>query len=264
MNALLTTVVAVSGAGLALWGFVGALRHRHRVRGRAGSPRARRVAVIAYAVGGLLVLVPDLIAGLVVAGGPSSSQAVAVVGFLVATIYRLFVVVLLGLGAAAIGLTSRGVTTRVHRGATEVSTVIARVPRPVDLTHARMRRQAGMGSFPREWESLIEHDRSLARRLLEQGNHFEPTAHHGVLRDFSDPVTVAAMEALVECDRVRTPLPPRGTRDVLATDYGRAVAAFEAAVVAAEANATQSGTAQTSAAHTPARTAAQSHARTAV
>jgi hypothetical protein len=36
---------------------------------------------------------------------------------------------------------------------------------------------------------------------------------------------------------VRTPVPPRGTRDVIGTDYGRAVAAFEQAVTAAEANA---------------------------
>ena len=50
-------------------------------------------------------------------------------------------------------------------------------------------------------------------------------------------MTRRAMEALVECDRVRTPEPPRGTRDVLGSEYGRAVAAFESAVVAAEENA---------------------------
>lgn len=237
MHTFLTITTAVSGAGLALWGFVGALRHRHRVRGRVGSPRGRRLAIIAYAVGGLLLLVPDVVAGLVVTAGPSSSEALAVVGFLLASVYRLAVVLVVGLGAAAIGLTSRAVTTRLHRGANEVSTVLARVPRPVDLTHARVRRRAGLHDFPREWEALIEHDRTLARRLLEQGNHFESHGRHGVLRDFTDPVTVAAMEALVECDRVRTPVPPRGTRDVLATDYGRAVASFESAVVAAEAHA---------------------------
>ena len=115
--------------------------------------------------------------------------------------------------------------------------MVAAVPRRVDFEHARLRRRAGSGDFPREWAALIEHDRALAHRLLGQGNHFEETAHQAALRDWSDPVTVRAMEALVQCDRVRTPVPPRGTRDVIGTDYGRAVAAFEQAVTAAEANA---------------------------
>lgn len=246
MHALLTTMLALTGAGLATWGFARALRHRFSVRDRLRSVRGRRSGVILYAVGLLLLFVPDVVAGAVVTAGPAANEATAVLGTLGALIWRAAVLLGGALGALVLLLTSERVTRPVQAG---VVSVVARVPRPIDFAQAKARRRSGLGDFPRQWGELIEHDRLLARRLLDQGNPFEAeTVAHAfaggargadlsVLRDWDDPVTRRAMEALVECDRLRTPVPPRGTRDVLGSDYGRAVAAFDAAVQAAEANA---------------------------
>ncbi|HPF75925.1 MAG TPA: hypothetical protein PLP55_05195 [Phycicoccus elongatus] len=234
MHALLTALLGLTGAGLALWGFGRTLRHRYRARRPGFSRLGRRSGWALYAAGGLLLFLPDVLAGVLVAAGSASSDVTAVLGTLAWLLWRAAVVLGWGIGAIILALTSERVVRPVHGGVTRV---VAAVPRRDDLAHARLRRQAGYGDFPREWAALIEHDRALAHRLLGQGNHFEETAHQAALRDWSDPVTVRAMEALVECDRVRTPVPPRGTRDVIGTDYGRAVAAFEQAVTAAEANA---------------------------
>lgn len=249
MHALLTTLIALVGAGLSTWGFARVLRHRFRVRDLLRSVRGRRTGLVMYAVGGFLLLVPDVVAGALVAAGPVDDSVGAVLGAIGALLWRAAVVLGLGLGALILWLTSAAVTMPVTSG---VRAVIDSVPRRADFTHARWRRQAGLEQFPREWGTLIEHDRALARRLLGQGNHFEAAVvgpfsasasfgaageDLGALRDWHDPVTRQAMEALVECDRLRTPVPPRGTRDVLGSDYGRAVAAFDAAVVAAESNA---------------------------
>lgn len=227
MHALLTALVAAAGAGLAGWGLLRAVRHR--ARGQGGSPRARRTGLWAYAAGGLLLLLPDVLAGLVVAPGAPSSEATALLGTLAGFVWRSGVVLGIGLGAVVLALTGRRVTTTV-------ATLVHRVPRRADLRYARLRHTRA-AEFPREWDALIEHDRALARRLLEQGNSLQERAALDALRDFEDPVTREAMEALVECDRVRTPAPPPGTRDVLGTRYGQAVLAFEDAVAAAEANA---------------------------
>lgn len=236
MHALLTTMLALTGAGLATWGFARTLRHRFSVRDRLRSLRGRRSGVILYAVGFVLLLVPDVLAGAVVASGPADNEATAVLGALGAVIWRAAVVLGCGLGALVLFLTSERVTRPVQAGAVALA---GRVPRRVDFEHARLRRREGLGEFPRQWGELVEHDRALARRLLGQGNGLETDfgAHRSALKDWDDPVTRRAMEALVECDRLRTPVPPRGTRDVLGSDYGRAVAAFDAAVVAAEINA---------------------------
>jgi len=236
VHALLTTVLALTGVGLTVWGFGRALRHRFRV-GRPWSPRARRSGLALYAVGGLLLLLPDVLAGAVVSAGAAGSEAVAVLGTLAWLVWQAAVVLGWGLGAVALGLTSARVMRPALAG---VVRMVSAVPRRVDFEHARLRRRAGYGDFPREWAALIEHDRALAHRLLGQSNHFDDGAQPQVaatLGDWSDPMTRRAMEALVECDRVRTPEPPRGTRDVLGSEYGRAVAAFESAVVAAEENA---------------------------
>ncbi len=258
MHALLTTLVATLGLGLTSWGFARALRHRFAVRDRVRSLRGRRSGVLLYAVGGLVLLLPDLIVSALLAAPPSDDPALAVLGTLGGLLWRAAVVLGMSVGALVLWLTSERVTTPVRAG---IVAAIDRVPRRADFEHAALRRRAGLIDFPREWTALVEHDRALARRLLGQGNHFEaavlgvgatiavPSGHArsavrqapvedlSALRDWHDPVTRRALEALVECDRVRTPVPPRGTRDVLGSDYGRAVAAFEAAVVAAEDNA---------------------------
>lgn len=226
MHALLTTLIALTGAGLAGWGFLRALRFRSRARG-GGSPRARRLGLWTYAAGGLLLLLPDIVAGAVVAPAAAGSEAGAILGTLAAFVWRCAVLLSIGTGGLVLWLTGRWVTESVTR-------TIAMVPRPADFAHLRVRQQPGMREFPTEWDALIEHDRTLARRLLGQGSPFDDDRELASLRDYENPVTRSAMEALVECDRVRTPQPPRGTRDVLGSDYGRAVASFEAAVIAAE------------------------------
>lgn len=240
MHTLLSVVVALAGAGLAGWGFLRALRHRHRVAG-GGSPRARRAGLIGYAVGGLLALLPDVVAGVVVVASAATNDAAAVLGTLALFVYRCAVILGWGIGAVVLAVTGRRVVTAVSRGLSGAREALDRMPRPGDRRQARWRREAGLEDFPREWAALIDHDRALARRLLDQGNHLESGLDVAVLRDYSDPVTVAAMEALVECDRVRTPGPPPGTRDVLATAYGQAVVRFEGAVEAAEKNARRVG-----------------------
>lgn len=242
MHTLLTALLALTGVGVTTWGFLRTLRHRFRVRRPGFSRRGRRTGWIAYAVGGLLLLLPDVVAGLVVTAGAASSEAGAVLGALAWFVWRAAVVLGWLSGALALGLTSERVVRPVHGG---VSRLVDAVPRRIDVTHAIERRRSGLADFPRAWAELIEHDRALAHRLLGQGNHLEAPrtdSSLAALRDWEDPVTRRAMEALVECDRLRTPVPPRGTRDVIGSDYGRAVAAFEQAVVAAEANASERAT----------------------
>lgn len=257
MHTLLTMFLATSGALVSTWGFFRALRHRVGVRQRLRSVRGRRTGVALFVVGGVLLLVPDLIAGLVVAAEPAADSPLAVLGVLGALVWRAAVLLGLMAGGGVLWLTSEQVSGWIRVG---VSAAQQTIPRRADLVHVRARRRGEWANFPREWEALVEHDRALARRLLGQGNHFEaavltsvgtsgdPAGHRrssgpdlSALRDWSDPMTRAALEALVECDRVRTASPPPGTRDLLGSEYGRAVAAFDQAVRAAEDNARARG-----------------------
>lgn len=77
----------------------------------------------------------------------------------------------------------------------------------------------------------------MARRLLAYEHDLELAVNAPVMRDYTDPHTAAAVHAMLACDTVRTTTAPLGIRDVHATPYGQAVAQFQRALEAAEANA---------------------------
>ena len=138
MHSLLTALLGLTGAGLALWGFGRTLRHRYRARRPGFSRLGRRSGWALYAAGGLLLLLPDVLAGVLVAAGSASSDVTAVLGTLAWLLWRAAVVLGWGIGAIILALTSERVVRPVHGGVTRV---VAAVPRRDDLAHARLRRR---------------------------------------------------------------------------------------------------------------------------
>lgn len=227
MHALLTSLIALSGGALAGWGLVRALRARRRGLPPLLARRSRRFALVAYAVGSLLLLLPDQFAGLLVDAGASSSGAASALGFLAALVWRVAVVAGVGVGALVLWLSSERVTAPLGRAARAGLDLLPGSPA---RAAQRLRRREGLTAFPTTWAGLIEHDRDLAHVLLRREGPFDPRFDPTTVPGWDDPDVRHAMEALVACDRLRTSAPPVGMRDVLTTDYGRAVREFELAV----------------------------------
>lgn len=135
-------------------------------------------------------------------------------------------VVTLGSAVLLLGMALGG-----ERIAQAVGRVAVRVPAPRMITG----RSRATSSLPREREALIELDRSLGRRLLGYSS-VDRAAEHPVMNDLDDPRTKAAVEAMLRCDELREEVPPNGWRDLRATPYAEAVAAFRDALAEAEAH----------------------------
>ena len=222
---MLAALVGLLGLGGLAWGTTHYVRSRFSTRLRTRRERHRRIALSVAGAGGIALLIPDLLVGLVVAttGG---SGALATVGWV---LYRLFAVGAIGIAALVMWLTSDPVTAKVRRGR---DAVVASVPFGPARATRRLRRQ--LGSFPQEWNALLEHDRELTRRLLRYQRDADAAASLPTMADLQHPLTNAAVEAMFRCDTLRTSQAPAHAPDVLATDYGRAVAQFDRALRAAE------------------------------
>jgi hypothetical protein len=222
---VLAALIGLLGLGGLAWGTTHYVRSRLSARLQPRRERHRRLALTVVGVSGFALLVPDLIAGLVVAS-TGGSGALAAVGWV---LYRLLALGAIGIAALVMWATSDPVTTRVRRGR---DAVVASVPFGPSRDTRRMRRR--LGSFPQEWNALLEHDRELTRRLLRYQRDADAAASSPTMADLEHPLTKAAVDAMFRCDTLRTMQPPTHVRDVLATDYGRAVAQFDQSLRAAE------------------------------
>lgn len=236
MSAVLTVLTAMTGGTLVLWGWARYLRHRFSRRTR--SVAGRRSGVAIAALGALLSLLPDLPARLVLDTGPAAGGVTGALDTVAMLVWRLAVLVGLGVVFGSMLLTRERVTAPLRAMADRgVATVVSVVPFGAP-GHARaLRRQPGLADFPRDWESVLERDAGLTRRLLDYERDLDRAADLPAMRDHSVPATAQAWRAMQRCDDLRPRAPIGRAGDVLLTDYGRAVAQFEAAVRGAEANA---------------------------
>lgn len=222
---MLAALIGLLGLGGLAWGTTHYVRSRFSTRLWSRRERHRRIALGVAGLGGLALLIPDAIAGLVIAS-TGGSGGLATVGWVV---YRLFALGAIGIAALVMWVTSDPVTSRIRRGR---DTVVSSVPFGPARATRRMRRQ--LGSFPQEWNALLEHDRELTRRLLRYQRDADAAASSPTMADLQHPLTKAAVDAMFRCDTLRTMQPPTRALDVLATDYGRAVAEFDRALRTAE------------------------------
>ena len=220
---MLAALIGLLGLGGLVWGTTHYVRSRLSGRLQARRERHRRTALGVVAVSGTALLIPDVIAGLILTSTGSTSGLAAVGWFL----YRLAI----GISLVVMWLTSDPVTNKVRRGR---DAVVARVPFGPARDVRRMRRSLGAASFPQEWNALLEYDRELTRRLLRYQRDADAAASAPTMADLEHPLTRAAVDAMFRCDTLRTMQPPAHVPDVLATDYGRAVAEFDRALAAAE------------------------------
>jgi hypothetical protein len=249
MGTVLTVLTACAGFALTVWGARHYFRrrfdrNRHTLAGRAHSLAGRQVGAAMVAVGGFLAVFPDLPWGAL--ADPVAQSAVG--GFFSAVfwlLYRLAVVTgLLGLGFSMF-LVSERVTRPLgvaSRRATDA--VVLAMPFGPGRERREIHRQllggydlgggAASRRTPREWGELLTHEQALTARLLRYQRDPEARYNRPSMADFADPVTATALQAMLDADRLRSPMPPRGTRDVLLTDYGRAVVRLGETLRAAE------------------------------
>ena len=224
---MLAALIGLLGLGGLAWGTTHYVRSRLSARLQARRERHRRIALGIVGLSGTALLIPDVIAGVVVAS-TGGSGALTTVGWV---LYRLLALGAIGIAAVVMWLTSDRVTNTVRRGRDAVA---ARVPFGPARDVRRMRRSLGPATFPQEWNALLEYDRELTRRLLRYQRDADAAASAPTMADLEHPLTRAAVDAMFRCDALRTMQPPARVPDVLATDYGRAVAEFDRALAAAE------------------------------
>ncbi|MCA1781487.1 MAG: hypothetical protein ABR500_09225 [Dermatophilaceae bacterium] len=222
---MLAALIGLLGLGGLAWGTTHYVRSRFSARLQPRRERHRRIALATVSVSGFALLAPDAIVGLVIAS-TGGSGTLATVGWV---LYRLLAVGAIGIAALVMWLTSDPVTTRLRR---RRDAVVASVPFGPARTTRRMRRH--LGAFPQEWNGLLEHDRELTRRLLRYQRDADAAASSPTMADLEHPLTKTAVDAMFRCDDLRTMQPPTHVLDILATDYGRAVAQFDQALRAAE------------------------------
>lgn len=237
MSALLTIVVALSGAVLVTWGWARYLRGRFRARDRASAVTVRRSGVVMAVGGGLLLLLPEVPSHLL-SGGSGSTGAESGFGEVATWVWRVGVLAGLTVVYGSMALLRERVTRplreAVGRGA---ATVLSLAPVGPVGGARRMRRMPHLADFPRDRDGLLEYDRALTRRLLDYERDLELGANLPAMRDHTVPTTIAVWAAMGRCDTLRTLAPTGRVVEVLATDYGRAVADFALALATAEENA---------------------------
>lgn len=235
MHALLTIGLGVAGAGLVATGWWRHLVRRRRER--AGAARLPRwPARTAMAVGALLLLVPDVLAGLVVPAPVGTGVGEALVIFL-GVLYRLVVLIGLGVVALSLAMMSEHVLRPLDR-------LRARwMPGPEGRAARALRRTPVGRGLPRDQQALVTYELALGEHLLHYQRDAEAAFDRPALADLSDPVTAAAWQALFHAESLRPQRPLPTSRDVLSTDYGRAVLDLARAVTEAERYAAHAATA---------------------
>jgi hypothetical protein len=230
MATLATVVIALGGVGVVVYGWMRYLRSRFHVRDRARARRGAKIGVALVILGGLLALTPDVLANLAfpaTAAGEAMHGAAQAIGTLAMVLYRMVVLSLMVILGFGMFLTSEYVTSRVRRLR----------ERAEDFTAGlRGRRTPGGAILPRDWDGMVAYDTQLSRRFLDYEN-VDASVNFPVMRDYRDPLTSAALTAMLRCDELRTRTQPAGFRRASETPYGRAVAEFAVALAAAEENA---------------------------
>lgn len=224
---MLAALIGLLGVGALVWGTVHYVRSRLSERLRPRRERHRRLALTVAGIGGTAFLLPDLLAGLI--GSTAGDSGAAAIGWF---LYRLLALGVIGVAALVMWLTSDRVTSKVRL--TRAS-LVAKAPLGPGRQTRRMRRR--LGQFPQEWNELLEHDRALTRQLLAYQRDADVAAARPTMADLENPHTKAAVAAMFRCDELRTTEAPSRVHDVLATDYGKAVADFDRAISLAEAHA---------------------------
>ncbi|MCH8614167.1 hypothetical protein [Arsenicicoccus dermatophilus] len=222
---MIVTAMLVGTGAVAVTAGVGRYaRERWRTRHQ---PTEGRLApgVALTAAGGALVMSPDVLAA--VGQLPVDDPASAVV----LALYNVLALGGLGTVGAGMWLSSRRVTRAVRGG---VESVVDGIPL---VARRRALRRGTPADFPREWAGLVALDTELTHRFLRYERDLEAAVNFPVMTDYTDPLTRGALDAMLRCRELRSPVPPAGTRDVRDTDYARAVADFATALEAAEANA---------------------------
>lgn len=222
---MLAALIGLLGLGGLAWGTTHYVRSRLSARLQPRRDLHRRIALTLSGISGFALLVPDVLAGVVIAS-TGGSGALATVGWV---LYRLLALGAIGVAALVMWVTSDPVTTKLRR---RRDAVVASVPFGPARATRRMRRR--LGAFPQEWNALLDHDRELTRRLLRYQRDADAAASSPTMADLEHPLTKAAVDAMFRCDALRTMQPPARVPDILATDYGRAVAEFNRALRAAE------------------------------
>lgn len=221
---MLAALIGLLGLGALAWGTTHYVRSRLSERLRPTRERHRRLALAAAGAGGVAMLIPDVVAGIFVAAGGGT---VAALGWF---LYRFVALAAIGVASLVMWLSSDRVTNRIRMGRDKVVSLA-----PVGPARQTRRMRRRLGQFPQEWHELLEHDQRLTRRLLAYQRDADAAASRPTLADLEHPLTKAAVDAMFRCDSLRTMQPPTRVHDLLATDYGQAVAAFDQALVAAEA-----------------------------
>lgn len=209
MSALLAVVIACVGGGFVLSGMSRWFRRQRR-----------RLATGLVATGGLLLLIPDVLAGAATGAGEAG-----VVTVLLMLLWRLTVIAGMTVVGGAMVLTSDPVVTRARATRDRAVRAIPMAPwTALSLGPAR--------HLPRDWQHLVEMDRALGRRLLSYTD-VDNGSSHPILRDHQDPHTRRAVEAMLHCDTLRQSAST--ARDVRRTPYAAAVADFKTKLERAEA-----------------------------
>ncbi len=237
MSALLTFLTALAGGALVVTGWAGWFRAR--MRGAASiTRRARRRAWAFITAGGLLALVPELPSALL---GILPDRSWPVV--LLLLVYRMLVVVGLIAVVGTITLGHERVTRPVGRFVGDVrSTVVRTVPFGPGRDSRLLRRELAVGGFPARWDEVVALDHRLSQRLMAYERDEHARADRPAMRDFADPVTAGAWEAMLAADVLRSSPRVGASVDALRTPYGRAVADFQVALEQAESNAAAKAT----------------------
>lgn len=226
MHTLLTITLAVVGAGV----FVGGWRNfvARRRRERQGARGLRRwPASLMLAAGALLVLMPDVLAGLIIPVEPGST-AVTAFWFLVGLVYRLIAVAVMGVAVLTLGLFSDSVLGPVQQWR-------ARWSRSPENVEARALRRTAVGrGLPRDQATLVAYEVSLSERILRYQRDAEAAYDRPALADLGDARTARAVTAMFAAEALRPEQPLYVRHDLLATDYGKAVAELAEAVHEAE------------------------------
>ena len=195
---MLAVLFGLIGLAALVWGTTHYVRSRLSESLQDRRELHRRLALGAAGAGGLTLLAPDAVAGLIVSGGEGGS--LAALGWV---LYRLLALGAIGIAVLTMWLTSDPVTAKVRRGRDRV---VAAAPMGIGRQTRRMRRS--LGQFPQEWQGLLEHDQALTRQLLSYQRDAETASARPTMADLENPHTKAAVDAMFRCDSLRSMEPP--------------------------------------------------------
>lgn len=234
MGSLSALILATVGIGMTIYGWSTYLVRR--LRHRQPATRASRWAAFGWtALGAFLMLNPTLggtlVGGQEDFGVPLRVWQVGVSGWLLVV----FGSMLMARGYARRRADRERLRAqrRAERDAVREARHAEREARRNGLAYPPM----SAAELARAWDEMLAHDKELSRQFLRYDSDLDLAISFPTMRDYRDPLTSAALQAMLRCDELRTTTAPAGTRDVRESAYGRAVTEFGVALGAAEDNA---------------------------